>query len=245
MFSANRSKRCNVPIYQSVKPFLKCLGGKTRLLPELINLLPKQITKYAEPFAGGTALYWWLANNHWDELEKAVLNDSNKDFITTYMAVRHEYSKLVDALNFLVPEYLALEQNQRKEYYYSIRTQYNNRKINWSTVTRATHTIFLNHTGFNGLHRVNSKGLYNTPFGRYTNPHIFDSVQLDINYRLLQKAEITCGDFEEIESKIDAGYLVYFDPPYRPISDTANFASYTAEKFGDADQVRLAKCTDV
>lgn len=224
------------------KPFLKWAGGKTQLINDIERTLPTNITRtnftYIEPFVGSGAVLFWMLNN-FPNLKKAVINDINEDLINTYKNIANNPKELISILEILQNEYHALEGNEenKKLYYYQKRELYNTRKSEQSG--QAALFIFLNRTCFNGLYRVNSKNLYNVPMGGYKKPMICDKENISAVSEALQKVEILCGDFEQTLNYTDNNSLFYFDPPYKPLSETSSFNSYAKDEFNDSEQVRL------
>jgi DNA adenine methylase len=213
-------------VLEEAKPFIKWAGGKRQLLEELTEGLPS-FNNYHEPFIGGGALFFRLEAT--DKIKKAYLGDSNEDLINTYSIIKNEVFELMSEL-------ASADYANNEAAYYEIRAW---RPV--SKVERAARFIYLNKTSFNGLYRVNSKGGFNVPFGRYTNPNILDSGNLLLVHRALQKDELYCGDFTHVLKNARKGDFVYFDPPYFPISKTSNFTSYTQNCFSEKDQQRLMK----
>jgi len=213
------------------KPFLKWAGGKKSLLPELLQAAPEQIETYYEPFVGGGALFFALQSE--GRFKRAVLSDSNRELINAYVQVRDNVEGLIRALSVHQRKYREAE--DRAEYYYTIRSK----KLTCS-LGGAANLIFLNKTCYNGLYRVNSKGGFNVPHGRYANPTICDEANLRAASEALQGVELTVADFADGPRLAGAGDFVYFDPPYVPLSETAYFTSYTAKEFGMDEQERLA-----
>jgi DNA adenine methylase len=224
------------------KPFLKWAGGKTQLISEIKKVLPKEIYEkkfvYVEPFVGSGAVLFWMLNN-FTNIKKAIINDVNKDLITTYKVIASNPNELIKILYTLEKEYHKLEGNEdaKKEYYYQKRSLYNQR--NQSEVIQSALFIFLNRTCFNGLYRVNQKNEFNVPIGKYKKPTICDKENIIAVSKALQKVEIICGDFEKTIKYAGKNTLFYLDPPYKPISKTSSFTSYAAEDFDDEDQIRL------
>ena len=206
------------------KPILKWAGGKTQLLGELCAKVPPRYGKYIEPFFGGGALFFALAP------ERAVLADSNPELINMYRAVAADAEQVIAHLE---------QYENTSEHFYEVRA------LDWeqlSPVEAAARTIFLNKTCFNGLYRVNQKGQFNVPFGRYKNPKICDRAAILAATRVLSRAEILCGDYLDVlETHAAAGDLIFLDPPYLPISAYADFKRYTKERFYEEDHVRLAE----
>ncbi|MCX7928972.1 MAG: DNA adenine methylase [Patescibacteria group bacterium] len=228
---------------RKAKPFLKWAGGKTQIVEHIAMVLPKFVYKekftYIEPFVGSGAVLFWILNN-FSKVKKAVINDVNEDLIHTYKTIASNPKELISILQTIQSEFHELEKNDeaKKEYYYSKRALYNQRKE--EKTTHAALFIFLNRTCFNGLYRVNRKNEFNVPMGNYKRPTICDKENILAVSRVLQKVEILCGDFEETLNYADKhNTLFYFDPPYKPLSETSNFNSYTKDGFDDAEQIRL------
>jgi DNA adenine methylase len=224
------------------KPFLKWAGGKTQLINEIEKALPKDIYRhkftYIEPFVGSGAVLFWMIGN-FPNLQKAVINDINKDLINTYRTIVSKPNELISILQILQNEFHGLEgqEEAKKEYYYSKRALYNSRKE--TQTVQAALFIFLNRTCFNGLYRVNRKNEFNVPMGSYKRPTICDKENILAVSEALQKVQILCGDFEETLNFADNNTLFYFDPPYKPLSETSSFNSYAKDEFNDAEQIRL------
>jgi DNA adenine methylase len=226
----------------NAKPFLKWAGGKTQLIGDIENVLPKKFIAnkftYIEPFVGSGAILFWMLTN-FPKLEKAVINDINADLINTYKTISNKPKELISILEILQNEFHSLEGNEenKKLYYYQKRELYNTRKEEQSG--QAALFIFLNRTCFNGLYRVNSKNLYNVPMGGYKKPTICDKENILLVSNALQKVEILNGDFEQTLNYANKNSLFYFDPPYKPLSETSSFNSYAKDEFNDSEQVRL------
>jgi len=232
------------------KPFLKWAGGKTQLLNQFHNYFPKELKKgelenYYEPFLGSGAVFLFIAQKY--PIKKAYLSDINEELVLTFNVVKNDVHSLIKELKKLKLYYLSLSEDKREENYYSIRESYNKEKPkidfnNYSNswIVRAAKMIFLNKTCFNGLFRLNRKGEFNVPFGRYKNPSIMDEANLFHVAGILEKAEIILTDFEKIKEYVTHNFFIYFDPPYRPISKTSNFTSYSKFEFNEDDQIRLA-----
>jgi len=227
---------------KEARPFLKWAGGKTQLISAIKMVLPKDICKsrftYIEPFVGcGAVLFWMLKN--FPNLKKAVINDINSDLINTYKIIAAKPKELISILEILQSEYHLLDgqEERKKEYYYQKRSSYNNRKEEKST--QAALFIFLNRTCFNGLYRVNRKNEFNVPMGSYKRPTICDKDNILATSQALQKVEILCDDYEESLKYADNNTLFYFDPPYKPLSETSSFNSYAKDEFNDQEQIRL------
>lgn len=207
------------------RPFLKWAGGKTRLLNILLWFSPQTFESYHEPFLGGGSLFFGLYRNR--KIKKAIISDINAELIDTYLAIRDNVNEVIRLLQSFP---------YNKEFYYFMRDQ-----DPWqlSLPERAARMIYLNKTGYNGLYRVNRKGKFNVPFGRYKAPKYFDRENLIAVAQSLQDVEILCTSFETVLERAAPGDFVYFDPPYVPLTQTANFTSYHANGFGPSDQERL------
>lgn len=211
-------------------PFIKWAGGKSQLLPFILPHLPERIETYREPFVGGGAVFFALARE--GRFRRAVLGDRNAQLIGLYRMVRDRVDSLIEALTELAP--LATD----AETFYRLRAQ---EVSELDEVSQAARFIFLNKTCFNGLYRVNRKGQFNVPFGRYRSPKVCDPDLLRGCSRALQNVELRVQDFEETAADAEAGDAVYFDPPYVPVSPTASFTSYHQDPFGPEAHRRLAQ----
>lgn len=216
------------------RPFLKWAGGKTALLPKLLEAAPERIETYYEPFLGGGALFFALQSER--RFAQAVLSDSNEQLINAWTQVRDAPDDLIEALGVFQRKYRERSAEERAEFYYIVRG-----KRSSCDLGGAARLIFLNKTCFNGLYRVNSRGEFNVPHGRYANPTICDQQNLHAVSEALQGVELRVSDFADAPSRAGAGDFVYFDPPYVPLSETANFTAYTKSEFGPAEQRRLAQ----
>ncbi len=231
-------------LYTSAKPFLKWAGGKSQLIDEIDKRLPKQdiqsqrITRYVEPFVGGGAVFFHIAQHYGQYIKEYCLFDINEDLIACYQMVKNDCEKLISQLRKLETQFLAKDQTERKLFYYEIREQFNKHR-------NPAKLIFLNKTCFNGLYRVNRKGLFNVPFGDYKNPTICNEPNLRAASDFLRHAQIIHGDFEKSSRFVDKQTFVYFDPPYLPLNNTANFTSYAKGGFPKKEQVRLAEFCQV
>lgn len=219
-----RTRRATTKLTPS--PIIKWVGGKTRLLGELHKRMPSSFGRYFEPFMGGGALFFKTNPT------QAVLGDHNADLINLYRCVAWDVEKVARKLS-------AHKRNHCEEYYYKIRERWNERSPRQTNIDRASQFLYMNKTCFNGLWRVNSKGKFNVPIGRYVNPAIYDLASLRAASLALQKAELYSGHYSEVVSEANAGDFVYFDPPYHPLTATANFTGYTAGSFTDVDQRQL------
>jgi len=231
------------------KPFVKWAGGKGQLLNKLEKRLPsyvlkeKTIPRYVEPFVGGGAMFFYLQGRY--EIRESYLSDNNEDLILTYKVIKNSAKELIDELLEIEAFHLEKSEDKRKENYYRIREAYNSQEIDYQTksqewIERASYFIFLNKTCFNGLFRLNSKGLFNVPFGRYNNPTICDEKNLKEVQNALKDTNLFQGDFTESTEYIDDASFVYLDPPYRPLNETSHFTSYSKEGFNDESQRKLA-----
>jgi DNA adenine methylase len=231
---------------------MKWAGGKGQLLEKLVGLFPPElesgkITKYVEPFIGGGALFFHVAQA-FPLIESFFISDVNEELVLAYETIQKDVDGLISVLDALEKEYHALDRSAQKAFFYEKRTAFNLKLAdidfgsfhdNW--VERTAAIIFLNRTCFNGLFRVNSKGEFNVPFGDYKNPRFCDAENLRRISSILQRAKIEHGDFTVSRDFIDEQTFVYFDPPYRPISRTASFTSYSKFDFSDEAQRRLAE----
>ncbi|MCK9467434.1 MAG: DNA adenine methylase [Candidatus Absconditabacterales bacterium] len=212
------------------KPFIKWVGGKRQLLPQLEKFYPKYFNRYFEPFVGGGAMFFDLRNKFGTTFT-AYLFDINEDMIITYNTIKNNVKELIDELKTYPYD---------KEFFIKIRAL--DRETNFkniSNIKRSARFIYLNRTGFNGLHRVNSSGFFNVPFGKYKNPTICDEENLIASKEALKNTTIKNSDFESILKYAEKGDFVYFDPPYDILTDTANFTNYNKGGFGKKEQIRL------
>ena len=229
------------------KPFIKWVGGKGQLIEQLDAQLPADFgtwenATYIEPFVGGGAMLFYMLQTY-PNIRHAVINDVNPDLTTCYRTVRDNPEELIDSLLEIQNAYNALTtEDARREFFLDIRDQYNQKNL--APIDNTTKFFFLNRTCFNGLYRVNKKGLFNVPFGKYTNPQICDPTTIRNDSELLQRVEILTGDFEATFDYAQVNTLFYFDPPYRPLSDTSSFNDYAKEAFNDDAQVRLKEYCD-
>lgn len=217
-------KKSVVNQLETPKPLLKWAGGKGQLLAELDTRVPRQYGKYIEPFLGGGALFFHLSP------ERAVIADSNPEIINLYRRVAEDVNAVINAL---------AKYTNNEKMFYSVRKQ------DWTTLTpseAAARTVYLNKTCFNGLYRVNRRGQFNVPFGRYTNPKFLDYNALLAASALLRRAVVICGDYKDVlREHAKEGDFIYIDPPYLPISQYSDFKRYTKEQFYEEDHIELAK----
>ncbi|MCE9617944.1 MAG: DNA adenine methylase [Nitrosarchaeum sp.] len=214
------------------KPFVKWAGGKRQLIPIINQNLPESFGTYYEPFLGGGALLFHILTDK--NGQKCSISDLNSDLVLAYTTIRDRIDSLIASLKNHEKNY----QKNSESYYYSIRES-NPR----SEIEKTSRLIFLNRTCFNGLYRVNSKGKFNVPLGKYSNPNIVNEENLRAVSHILQSSRISikCRDFEAVLRDAKKGDLIYFDPPYQPTSATANFTSYTNKDFTYDDLTRLAE----
>lgn len=207
-------------------PFIKWVGGKGRLLEQLSPLLPKDVKRrrHVEPFIGGGAMFFARAPR------RALIADVNPALVATYTAIRDDLDTVIGHLGRLAAKHSS-------EHYYATRERYNERDL--APVEKAATFIYLNKTCFNGLHRVNRKGHFNVPMGRYKNPKIVNPEGLERAHHALQGVDIRCQGFDALLEQARPGDFVYFDPPYEPVSRTASFTSYATDGFSQEDQRRL------
>ena len=228
-----------------VKPFVKWAGGKNSLIPQITKYYPYElkngtIERYIEPFVGGGAVLIDILQKY--EVKEAYAFDINIDLINCYNVIKNNVEELISKLDKKEKEFLALNDEERQCYFYDIRAEYNSYKLKDELdVKRAAEFIFLNRTCFNGLYRVNKDGKFNVPCGKYKNPTICDSNNLRNLSKLIQNVIFEYGDYKKSEQYVNNNTFVYFDPPYRPLSVTSGFTSYTKEDFNDDNQKELAK----
>lgn len=225
------------------KPFLKWAGGKGQLINTFDEMFPNELKEgkiktYIEPFVGGGAVLFHVLQNY--DIKKAYINDINKELINCYRCIKADGNEVIKQLEVLEKEYLSCD--DRSEYFYNVRNRHNSMHLNgYYDFEKCADFIFLNHTCFNGLYRVNKSGKFNVPHGKYKNPLICDKDNLLLCSKLLQKVEISFGSYEQALSNADKNTFVYFDPPYRPLIENNSFVSYDKSGFDDKDQIKLAK----
>lgn len=226
------------------KPFMKWAGGKGQLLSQLDPHLPKELEyqefTYIEPFVGGGAMLFHLLQ-HFPNIKKAVINDINSYLMTSYRVIKDSSDALIERLSELEKQYYALEnEEERKSFFLQARTTFNEKSLD--DIDRTKYLMFLNRTCFNGLYRVNAKGKFNVPFGKYKKPTICNPEVIKADSQLLNGVEMVIlnSDFEQTIDNIGDGLnFFYFDPPYRPLNATSSFNSYAKEEFNDNEQIRL------
>lgn len=229
---------------KEAKPFLKWAGGKGQLISQLEEHLPKELKEheftYIEPFVGGGAMFFHMLQR-FPNIKRVVINDINSYLITAYRVIKDSSIELIERLAELEKRYYALiEDEAKKSFFLEARTIFNENKLD--DIERTKYLIFLNRTCFNGLYRVNAKGKFNVPFGRYLHPTICNEEVLKADSLLLNQVEIMIinGDYEQTLKYIGDGLnFFYFDPPYRPLDATSSFNSYAKEEFNDDEQIRL------
>lgn len=228
-------------MYIKTKPFVKWAGGKSQLISEIRKKYPKNIKCYCEPFVGGGAVLFDILANY--KPEKVLINDINKELIITYYQLQNNVDNLIKKLFALQNEFISADLEQRKIIYNNNRNLYNslkNKSCENNELEIASLFIFLNKTCFNGLYRVNKNGDFNVPMGSYKNPLICDEFNLKKSSSLLKNVKIICGDYSRCIDYINDETFVYIDPPYRPLTQTSSFTSYSAKVFDDKEQIRLA-----
>ncbi len=213
------------------KPFLKWVGGKKKIIPQIKQYIPKSYCQYFEPFIGGGALFFDL------EPKKAYINDINKILISAYKNIKNHPHEIINKLEDLQKTFYEKNNEERKTYFYEIRDVFNNTE--YDSFLKTSYIIFLNKTCYNGMYRENLKGKFNVPFGRYKNPKILDKKNILAVSKLLQNVTITGYSFEKAVENAKSMDFIYFDPPYHPLSITSNFTSYSNGGFTEKDQIKL------
>lgn len=232
------------------KPFIKWVGGKGQLLDQFEQFYPKKLKKgsiknYVEPFLGGGASYFSILEKY--EIQNAYLSDLNHDLILTYKVIQKKHSELLDFLEQYQRQYDETIIEKRYDLFLAIRKHFNEhrfeinyKKISDNWIPRAAQFIFLNKTCFNGLFRLNSKGEFNVPFGKYKTAKIYDPENIQAVAYALRNASIVQSTYSECYANVDDKTMVYFDPPYRPLTQTSSFTTYTGAEFTDKQQMELA-----
>ncbi len=229
------------------KPFIKWVGGKGQLLSQLQDLLPEdfrswQDVTYIEPFVGGGAMLFFMLQTY-PNIKRAVINDINPDLAQCYRVIKSKPQDLICSLREIQQRYYSIGAEEgKRDFFMTQRDRYNTKQL--SDIENTTLFMFLNRTCFNGLYRVNKSGQFNVPFGRYMTPTICDEATIMADSEILQKVDIMCGDFEDTLNEAKGTTFFYFDPPYRPLSNTSSFNSYAKEAFNDDAQIRLKKFCD-
>lgn len=222
------------------KPFVKWVGGKSQLLEEIREKYPSKIEKYCEPFVGGGAVLFDVLSHF--QPKEVLINDINKELINTYSQIKNNCKGMMAQLSKIQSIYKNHSLEENKKFFYLKRARYNELKVTSNeteNLEKAVLFIFLNKTCFNGLYRVNSKGLFNVPFNNAKNPLLCDEENLRACSKLLQNVEMQVGDYKQCKSFISTGTFVYIDPPYRPLTQTAAFTSYSENGFSDKEQIEL------
>ena len=234
----------------TARPFLKWAGGKRQLLPQIDQRLPGAlkngaVRRYVEPFIGSGALFFHIVKSY--PVQELYIADLNPELINAYRVVQQQVEDLICALRDLESRYVPLVEEQRKAFFYEHREQFNSSRTRANMtplqevdVERTAQLIFLNRTCYNGLYRVNAKGQFNVPFGRYKKPTICDAANLRAVALVLQRTEIRFGHYRDCKKFVDKDTMVYLDPPYRPISATSHFTAYSQHRFDDKEQSKLA-----
>ncbi|GMO27473.1 MAG: Dam family site-specific DNA-(adenine-N6)-methyltransferase [Termitinemataceae bacterium] len=236
---------------EKAKPFIKWAGGKGQLLEQFERCYPSElkngkIKNYVEPFLGGGALFFSIFGKY--KIQNAYLSDLNRDLILTYISIQKKYEALLDFLEEYQKQYDGTSADKRNDLFLAVRKHFNEQRFeinykkfgdNW--IPRAAQFIFLNKTCFNGLFRLNSKGEFNVPFGKYKSANIFAPDNITAVSDALQNAEIVQSSYSDCWEKINNKTFVYFDPPYRPITQTSSFTTYTGHEFTDKQQIELAQ----
>lgn len=226
----------------TAKPFIKWVGGKTQLLDEIRKLYPTQTEKYCEPFVGGGAVLFDVLSRLGPK--EVLINDINGELINTYCQIKTNCGDLIDVLADLQERYWNSSHEENKSLFLEKRERFNSLKVNGNkkdNLEKAVLFIFLNKTCFNGLFRVNSKGLFNVPFNNAKKPLLCDVENLKVCSELLQNVKMSVGNYAQCKNFIDSKTFVYIDPPYRPLTETAAFTSYNENGFGDKEQIELAQ----
>ncbi|MEI3402162.1 MAG: DNA adenine methylase [Clostridia bacterium] len=230
---------------EKIRPFVKWAGGKGSLIPQLNNFYPYElkngIIERYEPFVGGGAVLIDILQKY--DVQEAYAFDINIDLINSYNVIKNNVEDLITNLKQMETEYLQLEQEERKNYFYNKRDEYNNYRLEGieQNIQRAAQFIYLNRTCFNGLYRVNKTGKFNVPMGNYKNPTICDEENLRNLSELIQNVQFQYGDYRRSMEYVTENTFVYFNPPYRPLNVTSGFTSYTKEDFNDDNQRELAE----
>ncbi len=218
------------------RPVVKWVGGKAKLAPRLVRWMPKKIGTYVEPFCGGAAVFFELAAEKQRRYERAILTDKNEHLIALYRAIQVHVDDLVDAVRAIEGKHLALSVEGREAHFYEVRDR---EPAKDDLVARGARLLFLNRTCYNGLWRENASGKNNVPYGRYTRPKILDVDALRAAHRAFADVDLRVADFAAATEGLREGDFVYFDPPYVPVSKTANFTAYGKDGFGLKEQERL------
>lgn len=218
---------------QKARPFVKWAGGKTRVVPQILQYFPAEFKSYYEPFLGGGALYFSISP------QNGCLNDINHVLIEAYLHIRDQLNELITDLTLIQDHYYSLDNlDNKSEYYYEQRRVFNS--LNEQSIHRTALFVFLNKTGYNGMYRENSSGGFNIPFGKRKNPIICDQENLTLVSAVLKQIDIKTGPYDEAVKNAVAGDFIYLDPPYEPLNGTSNFTEYQAGGFTQDDQRKLS-----
>ncbi|MCW6034990.1 Dam family site-specific DNA-(adenine-N6)-methyltransferase [Spirulina subsalsa FACHB-351] len=241
----------NVASLQKPKPFLKWVGGKTQLINEIDQMISYQISQhkdltYIEPFVGGGAVLFHVLSK-FSQINNIVINDINSNLISAYKLIKEDHQKLISLLTEIEQKYYSFDSMEgQQEFYLAKRDEFNkeDKDTKFCLVNQTALMMFLNKTCFNGLYRVNKKGKFNVPFGKYKKPTICNKSNLISVHHHLKKVRILQGDFHQTLKYAQEPTLFYLDPPYKPITSTSAFTSYSSESFTDEDQMRLKQFCD-
>lgn len=237
-------------LLKEAKPFLKWVGGKTKLLSEIESRLPQDIKEgkiktYIEPFIGGGAVFFYMLSKY--KFDNLIISDINKELILTYKVIKNNVEELISILEDNDEKYNSLSSlEEKQEFYNSIKNEFNKEKdilnydsIGENEIKHASFMIFLNKSCFNGLYRENKKGEFNVPFGKKEILNSFNRDNILSINKALKDVTILNGDFEKVKKYIDKDTFIYMDPPYRPLKDKKSFKNYSKEEFNDDTQIRL------
>ena len=238
-------------IYKNAKPFIKWAGGKRQLVTQILNTIPQKFSNeasfnFVEPFIGSAAVFFNVVRLYSSSLDKIIISDTNLNLINVYKIVRDKPIELIKILESLRTQYSSYEESEREKFYYKLRDEFNNCTNDSNEIRNAALFILLNKLGYNGLYRVNKSGKFNVPFGRYKSPKIFDEKSILSDSEILKRTEILNIDFEKTIDYINGNLTLYYlDPPYKPISQTSSFNSYSRNIFDDEEQKRLKTFCDL
>ena len=231
----------------SPKPFIQWAGGKRKLIPQIIQHLPKNFSEltdvtYIEPFIGGGSMLFYMLS-HYSNIRQAIISDKNEKLINAYNAIKLSPTYLIADLQALQNRYYSCNNlNSKKEMYLEIRNKFNENKN--GPITEAAFFIFLNKTCFNALYRVNNKNKFNVPFGKHIKPLICDEAAIIADSKLLEKVLILNENYSETLDYATENTLFYFDPPYRPLKSSQKLNQYTKDSFNDESQIYLKEFCD-
>lgn len=219
------------------RPFLKWVGGKGRVIPQLEKFFPETYNNFYEPFVGGGAVFFDL------NIKKATINDINANLIGLYINIRDNLEPLIGLLTDLQSQYHDLDETAQKDLFYQLRDEYNSIK-DTTSLRKSSLLVFLNKTCFNGMYRENQSGEYNVPFGKHRKPTICDDTNLRYVSKTLQNTSILSGSYINAVKDAKNGDFIYLDPPYYPLNSTSSFTSYSEGDFVEQDQVNLKELVD-